>query len=361
MSPSSAAVTQTYEICVLPGDGIGPEVTAAAVAVLEAAGRKFGFRCQFARQDMGGAALRATGSPFPDAARDAALRARAVLLGAVGAPEFDAEPPPRKPETGLLALRKALGCYANLRPMLRLPGAGGPLRPELVTDADFLVVRELTGGIYFGEPRGPSADGLEAVNTLRYSVAEIERVARVAFVLARQRRRQLTSVDKANVLESSQLWRRTVTRLGSEYPDVELRHLYVDNCAMQLVLRPAQFDVIVTGNLFGDILSDEAGALAGSLGVLPSASLGGKVGLFEPVHGSAPDLAGQDRANPVGAILSAALMLRHSLAQAGAADAIETAVRRSLAAGTRTADLGGAAGTQAMTAAVIAQLEAQES
>lgn len=351
-----ALAPSTFQICVLPGDGIGPEVTAAAMAVLEAAGRRFGFACAFSSQLMGGAALRAAGSPFPDATRAGVLAAQAVLLGAVGAPEFDAEPPARKPETGLLALRQALGCYANLRPMFRLPGAGGPLRDEIVAGADFVVVRELTGGIYFGEPRGFAADGQAAENTLRYSTAEIERVARVAFELARQRRRQLTSVDKANVLESSQLWRRTVARLGAEYPDVELRHLYVDNCAMQLVLRPAQFDVMVTGNLFGDILSDEAGALAGSLGLLPSASLGGAVALYEPVHGSAPDLAGQDRANPVGAILSAALLLRHSFGQENAAAAIEAAVRRTLAAGTRTADLGGAAGTRAMTAAIAAAL-----
>lgn len=345
-----------FQICLLPGDGIGPEVTAAAVAVLEAAGRRFGFACAFSSQLMGGAALRAAGSPFPEATRAGVLAAQAVLLGAVGAPEFDAEPPARKPETGLLALRKALGCYANLRPMLRLPGAGGPLREEIVAGADFLVVRELTGGIYFGEPRGFTPGGEAAENTLRYSVAEIERVARVAFDLARQRRRQVTSVDKANVLESSQLWRRTVARVAGEYPDLELRHLYVDNCAMQLVLRPAQFDVIVTGNLFGDILSDEAGALAGSLGLLPSASLGGPVALYEPVHGSAPDLAGQDRANPVGAILSAAMMLRHSFGQEPAAAAVEAAVRRTLEAGTRTADLGGTAGTRAMTAAIAAAL-----
>ncbi|MGH9535251.1 MAG: 3-isopropylmalate dehydrogenase [Terriglobales bacterium] len=351
-----AVADPTLRICLLPGDGIGPEVTEAAVRVLEAAGQQFGFRCAFSPQPMGGAALRAGGSPFPEATRAAALGAQAVLLGAVGAPEFDAEPPERKPETGLLALRQALGCFANLRPMLRLPGAAGPLREEIVAGADFVVVRELTGGIYFGQPRGFTGDGGTAENTLRYSTAEIERVARVAFELARGRRRRLTSVDKANVLESSQLWRQTVTRLAGAYPDVELRHMYVDNCAMQLVLNPRQFDVLVTGNLFGDILSDEAGALAGSLGLLPSASLGGAVGLYEPVHGSAPDLAGQDRANPVGAILSAALMLRHSFAQEAAAAAIERSVRNTLEAGTRTGDLGGGAGTAAMTAAIIAGL-----
>ncbi len=345
-----------FRICLLPGDGIGPEVTDAAVRVLEAAGRRFGFAAAFSRQAMGGAALRAGGPPFPEATKQAALAAQAVLLGAVGAPEFDAEPPERKPETGLLALRKALGCFANLRPMLRLPGAAGPLREEVVAGVDFLVVRELTGGIYFGAPRGFAADRQSAENTLRYSVPEIERVARVAFGLARGRQRRLTSVDKANVLESSQLWRQTVTRLAAEYPEVELRHMYVDNCAMQLVLNPRQFDVIVTGNLFGDILSDEAGALAGSLGLLPSASVGGAVDLYEPVHGSAPDLAGRDRANPVGAILSAAMMLRHTFRQEPAAAAIEAAVRRTLEAGTRTADLGGSAGTRAMTDAIIGAL-----
>lgn len=342
-------------ICLLPGDGIGPEVTAAAVEVLEAAARRHRLALAFQTQLIGGAALRAAGEPLPAATRQGALAARAVLLGAVGAPEFDGEPPARKPETGLLGLRQALGCFANLRPMYRLPGAGiSPLREEIVAGADFVVVRELTGGLYFGEPRGFAGDA--AFNTMRYSEGEVERLGRVAFALARQRRRRLTSVDKANVLETSQLWRRVMTRLGQEYPDVELRHMYVDNCAMQLILRPRDFDVIATGNLFGDILSDEAGALAGSLGMLPSASLGGRVDLYEPVHGSAPDIAGQGRANPVGAMLSAALLLRHSLQQEQAAAEVEAAVRGALEAGPRTRDLGGEATTSEFTAAVVRRL-----
>ncbi|MGH9541768.1 MAG: 3-isopropylmalate dehydrogenase [Terriglobales bacterium] len=352
----SGAAPAAARICLLPGDGIGPEVTAAAVAVLDAVARRRGLALRFDSHSIGGAALRAAGEPFPAATRQAALAARAVLLGAVGAPEFDGEPPPRKPETGLLALRQALGCFANLRPMYRLPGAGvSPLREEIVDGADFVVVRELTGGLYFGQPRGLEAEA--GFNTMRYTAAEVERLGRVAFELARRRRRRLTSVDKANVLETSQLWRRVMTWLGSEYPDVELRHMYVDNCAMQLILRPRDFDVIATGNLFGDILSDEAGALAGSLGMLPSASLGGAVDLYEPVHGSAPDIAGKGWANPVGAILSAALLLRHSLGQEAAAAGVEAAVRAALAAGPRTRDMGGDAGTEAFTAAVLARLD----
>lgn len=345
----------------LPGDGIGPEVTQAALTVLQAAGRQFDFTLAVQPHRIGGAALRATGEPLPPATRAAVSAAPAVLLGAVGDPEFDREPPERKPETGLLQLRQLLGCWANLRPVRRIPEAGTtPLREEIAARTDLVVVRELTGGLYFGEPRGLRPDGSAACNTMRYSAPEIERLARFAFRLAQQRRRHLTSVDKANVLEVSQLWRSVFQRVAREYPDVRTDHLYVDNAAMQLLLRPASFDVIATGNLFGDILSDEAAVLAGSLGLLPSASLGGAVGLYEPVHGSAPELAGTDRANPAGAILSAALMLRHSFQMEAAAAAVEFAVERALRRGPLPADLAAphapAASTSAFTAAVTAGL-----
>ncbi len=351
----------TLHFCLLPGDGIGPEVTAAAVEVLEAAGKRHSFTLEPVAHLIGGAAIRATGSPLPDATRAGVTAVPAVLLGAVGAPEFDREPPARKPETGLLALRQLLGCWANLRPMRRIPGAGTtPVREDIVAGTDLMVLRELTGGIYFGQPRGFSANRDEAFNTMRYSVTEIERLARFGFDRARGRRRHLTSVDKANVLEVSQLWRETFVRVGQEYPDVTLDHMYVDNCSMQLILRPKFFDVIATGNLFGDILSDEAGVLAGSLGLLPSASVGGAVGLYEPVHGSAPDIAGKGWANPIGAILSAAIMLRHSFELEAPAAAIERAATSALQAGVLPRDLTppGApfATTAEMTAAVIARL-----
>ncbi|MGN6592811.1 MAG: 3-isopropylmalate dehydrogenase [Terriglobales bacterium] len=346
------------KIVTLPGDGIGPEVTAAALSVLHAAGRRFHFSVTAAEHLIGGAALRAAGDPFPAATRIAVAGTQAVLLGAVGDPAFDAEPRERKPETGLLALRSQLGCWANLRPVRRLPGCGTtPLKEAVAAGTDLLVLRELTGGLYFGQPRGFAPDRLSAHNTLRYSVEEIERLARMGFALARQRRRKLTSVDKANVLETSQLWRQVFQRVAPEFPDVTLDHLYVDNCAMQLILRPASFDVVATENLFGDILSDEAGVLAGSLGLLPSASLGGPVGLYEPVHGSAPDLAGQNTANPAGAILSAALMLRHSFGLPEAAAAIAMAVEAALTRGLLTRDLvpAGAAfaSSSQFTAAVV--------
>lgn len=327
-------------ICLLPGDGIGPEVTAAAAEVLQAAASRFGFALAFDSAAIGGAAIRSFGDPFPPATRSAVANAQAVLLGAVGAPEFDREPRERKPETGLLALRRQLGCWANLRPVRRIAGAGTtPLREDVVAGTDLVVLRELTGGLYFGEPRGFAPGRSAAFNTLPYSVAEIERLARFGFELARRRRGRLTSVDKANVLETSQLWREVFIRVARDYSDVTLDHMYVDNCAMQLILRPRGFDVLATENLFGDILSDEAGVLAGSLGLLPSASLGGPIGLYEPVHGSAPDLAGKNQANPAGAILSAALLLRHSLQLEDAARAVETAVEATLAAGLLTADL----------------------
>ncbi|MGH9475195.1 MAG: 3-isopropylmalate dehydrogenase [Terriglobales bacterium] len=341
----------------LPGDGIGPEVVEAACAVVAAAGRHCGFSVQREVHLIGGAAVRATGDPLPPATRAAVTGAGAVLLGAVGDPTFDGEPPARKPETGLLALRKLLGCWANLRPVRRLAGAGTtPLREEIAVGTDLVVVRELTGGLYFGEPRGFAPDGRAAHNTMRYSTPEIERLARFAFTLARRRRGRVTSVDKANVLEVSQLWRRVVTGVAAEFSDVHVEHLYVDNAAMQLLLRPSSFDVILTGNLFGDILSDEAAVLAGSLGLLPSASLGGAVGLYEPVHGSAPDLAGNNVANPAGAILSAALMLRHSYQLESAATAIEAAVEQALGQGPPPRDLAAPGAPFALTTEFTARV-----
>ena len=343
--------SNTYRIACLPGDGIGPEVTQAALRVMEAVAGAAGFALAVEEHLVGGAALDAAGAPLPRATRAACLQADAVLLGAVGGPAWNDRTGAERPESGLLALRKALGVYANLRPVAvpeALAGAS-PLRPERAGGTDVLIVRELTGGIYFGAPRGN--DGDEAFNTMRYTRAEVERVARVAFEQARQRTGRVTSVDKANVLEASQLWRAVVTELHRrEYGDVALDHLYVDNAAMQLVRDPKQFDVLLTANLFGDILSDLAATLPGSLGLLPSASLGGgpggrkSAGLFEPVHGSAPDLAGQDAANPLAALLSGALLLGH-LGEAQAAEAIRQSVREALAAGCCTADLGGTAST----------------
>jgi 3-isopropylmalate dehydrogenase len=328
-------------IAVLPGDGIGPEVTRAAMSVLRAACSLEGVDVDASDFPVGGAALRATGSPLPDATLAGCLGADAVLLGAVGDPSFDGEPRDRRPETGLLRLRKALGVFANVRPAKAAPGlaAAGPLKPEVVSGLDLVVVRELTGGLYFGEPRSLDLEAGRAVNTLPYSREEIERVAEVAFRLARERRGLVTSVDKANVLETSVLWRRVVTELSARHPGVRLEHQYVDSCAMALVLAPARFDVLLTENLFGDILSDLAGALVGSLGLLPSASLGNGPGLFEPVHGSAPTLAGKDVANPAGAILSAAMLLRDGCGLPRPAAAVEAAVERVLDSGLRTTDL----------------------
>jgi 3-isopropylmalate dehydrogenase len=344
------------KIVLLPGDGIGPEVIAAAQGVLLEVGKAFGHQWTFERHALGGVALREGNPPLPEATLRACLGADAILLGAVGDPAFDREPPERRPERGLLDLRKALGAYANLRPARVWPGleSYSPLKPEIVSGTDFVVVRELTGGLYYGEPRGFMADA--AVNTLRYSSAEIERIAHVAFAEARRRRRHVTSVDKANVLEVSQLWRSVVSHVGEAYPDVRLDHLYVDNCAMQIALKPAQFDVILTENLFGDVLSDEAGAIAGSLGLLPSASLGDGPGLFEPVHGSAPALAGKDVANPIGAIASAAMLLRHGLRMDAEADLVERACQSVLQSGVRTPDIGGTARGSEVSAAVIAAI-----
>ena len=339
-------------IALLPGDGIGPEVVAAAVRVVERIAARFGHALLFTSRLIGGAALRGGQPPLPDDTLSAAKSADAVLLGAVGDPAFDGRPPGQRPEASLLALRRALGVYANLRPARAWTGlkTSGPLKPEVLAGTDLVVVRELTGGLYYGQPRGVADDGQSAVNTMQYSRAEIARVSTVAFELARRRRRKLVSVDKANVLEVSQLWRAVVSDIGRDYPDVELTHEYVDVAAMKLALAPARFDVVLTENMFEDILSDEAGAVCGSLGLLPSASLGDGPGSFEPVHGSAPDIAGKGIANPVGAILSAAMLLSDGLGLADEATAIVRAVERALANGARTADLA-AAGQRALSTA----------
>ncbi len=349
-------------ILLLPGDGIGPEVVAAAADVLRAVARRFGHDFELPEAIIGAAALRKNLPPLPDDTLTAARSANAILLGAVGDPAFDRGPSSGRPEAALLGIRKALGLYANLRPARVWPGleAAGPLKPEVLAGTDMLVVRELTGGLYYGEPRGIAADNSSAHNTMRYSRHEIERIARRAFDAARLRRRRVTSVDKANVLETSRLWRQVVTEVAAEYSDVTLDHMLVDSCAMRIALAPSSFDVIVTENMFGDILSDEAGAIVGSLGLLPSASLGEGTGLFEPVHGSAPDIAGKNIANPIGAIASAAMLLRHALNLESEADAVDAAIERTLAKGLRTADLaqgGPSVGTAAMANAVVAEIE----
>lgn len=354
-----------YQIVTLPGDGIGPEITACAVTVLKKAAERFGFTVETSEQLLGGCAIDATGSPLPQATVDACKQADAVLLGAVGGEKWDTLPGNQRPEAGLLGIRGALGLFANLRPAKvwkPLRGAS-PLKSEILGDGmDILILRELTGGIYFGQ-RGRDTDekGVKsAYDTERYSVPEVARIAHVAFKAAQGRDKRVCSVDKANVLESSRLWRETVLEVAKEYPDVQLSHLYVDNAAMQLVRNPHQFDVIVTGNMFGDILSDEASMITGSIGMLPSASLGeGTLGLYEPIHGSAPDIAGKGIANPLATILSVAMMLRHSLGEAKAADAIEAAVAATLDSGVRTPDIaagGASVGTQAMLEAVLANL-----
>ena len=340
-------------ITTLPGDGVGPEVTFEAVRVLETVAAIHGYRFEFEEHAIGGVAIKKFGSPLPRATLDACLASDAVLLGAVGAPEFDRLPPNQRPEAGLLLLRSALGGYANLRPAIAYPSiaACSPVRAEVAYGTDILIVRELLGGLYFGEPRGiDSSNGTTiAHNTMRYSVEEIERVARVAFEAARKRRGKVTSVDKANVLETSQLWRQTVTRVSQHYADVTLEHLYVDACAMHLIANPRRFDVLLTENLFGDILSDEAAVMTGSLGMLASATIGGDVGLYEPVHGSAPDIAGKSSANPCGAIASAAMMLRHSFGLEQDASDIELAIENVLEAGYRTADIAKGTGGYVVT------------
>jgi 3-isopropylmalate dehydrogenase len=354
------------KIAVLPGDGIGPEVVAEALKVLKALDLQF----ETETAPVGGAAYEAHGHPLPDSTLDLARQADAVLFGAVGDWKYDKLERALRPEQAVLGLRKNLGLFANLRPAIcyeQLTNASS-LKPELVAGLDILIIRELTGDIYFGQPRGrrrapdgPFAGEEEAFDTMRYSRPEIERIAHVAFQAARKRSKRVTSVDKANVLETFQLWKDVVTEVGQQYPDVELEHMYVDNAAMQLVRAPKKFDVIVTGNMFGDILSDEASMLTGSIGMLPSASLNASnQGLYEPSHGSAPDIAGKDIANPLATILSAAMMLRYSLNQPQAADRIESAVQQVLAQGLRTADIHSEGttkiGTAQMGDAVVAAL-----
>jgi 3-isopropylmalate dehydrogenase len=349
-------------VAVLPGDGVGTEVADEATSVLYSAVALFGATVEVETRPIGGRAIDEEGTPLSDATLAVCRRAEAVLLGAVGGPRWDHLRGDMRCEAGLLRLRRELGLFANLRPVRVLPELveRSTLRPEVVEGVDLMVVRELTGGIYFGQPRGRSGagDAEEAVDTMRYSRAEIARVARVAFSLARERSGRVTSVDKANVLITSQLWRDVVTEVAREFPDVELEHQLVDACAMRLVRAPRDFDVIVTENLFGDILTDEAGMLGGSLGMLPSASLGHTgPGLYEPIHGSAPDIAGRGIANPIGAILSVAMMLRHSLGMPDAAAAVEGAVRQVVRSGRLTPDLGGDAGTRDVGAAVRGALE----
>ena len=362
-----------YRIAVLAGDGIGPEIVAQAVYVLQAAAQRHGFALELSHALIGGAAYDATGHPLPPETLALCRQSDAILLGAVGGPQYDQiQPPTLRPEVGaLLPLRKELALFANLRPATLFPSLAGvsSLRADIVAQGlDILVVRELTGGIYFGQPKGRDQDGQRAIDTCVYTQSEIERIVRIGFEAARRRNKRLCSVDKANVLETSRLWREVCTRIAGDYADVELSHMLVDTCAMQLVRDPRQFDVIVTENMFGDILSDEAAMLTGSLGMLPSASLGavptaggaGTFGLYEPIHGSAPTIAGQDIANPLATILSCAMLLRHSLGQEDAAQSVENAVSRALEAGHRTKDIAptgaSAIGTQAMGEAVLKEL-----
>ncbi|WP_018123431.1 3-isopropylmalate dehydrogenase [Desulfovibrio oxyclinae] len=354
------------KICILAGDGIGPEIVAQGVKVLDKVGEKFGCTFEYSEALIGGVAIDATGGPLPDSTVERCKEADAVLLGAVGGPKWDTIDPSIRPEKGLLGIRKAMGLFANLRPAVLFPQLKHAcyLRPDIVENGlDVMVVRELTGGIYFGEPRleGEIEGERYGYNTMVYREHEIRRIARVAFEAARKRGGRVCSVDKANVLDVSRVWRDVVVDEHAEYADVELSHMYVDNAAMQLVRDPGQFDVIVTGNLFGDILSDEAAAITGSIGMLPSASLGADgPGLYEPIHGSAPDIAGQDKANPLATILSIAMMLRHSMDMAEEADCIEQAVQKTLEQGYRTGDImeqgAKAVGTKAMGAAVLENL-----
>jgi 3-isopropylmalate dehydrogenase len=334
----------THKIAVLGGDGIGQEVTPEARKVLEVVGRATGVSFEFEAALVGGGAIDATGDPLPASTLALCERSDAILFGSVGGPKWDSLPQEKRPERGLLGLRKELDLFANLRPARCFPMLvdASPLKREVVEGTDIMVIRELTGGLYFGEPRGREefADGgARAINTMAYTSREIERVARAAFEVAMKRKKRLASVDKANVLVVSQLWREVVTRVSKDYPQVQLEHVLVDNCAMALVHKPTHFDTIVTENTFGDILSDEAAILAGSMGMLPSASLGGRVGLYEPVHGTAPDIAGQGVANPIAAILSSGMLLRYSLDMGGDADRIDAAVLRVLEQGHRTRDI----------------------
>lgn len=356
-------------VLVLPGDGIGTEVTREAVRVLQRVAEKWNHSLALSEGLLGGIAIHKTGTPFPEETARLAAAADATLMGAVGLPEFDNAPPEKRPEKGLLGIRQALGVYANLRPVRAYASQieSSPLKNHLVEGTDMIIVRELTGGIYYGTPRGITENGAEtrAVNTMTYTRAEIERVSRMAFHLARQRRKKVTSVDKSNVLENSQLWRRVVVEIAKEFPDVALDHILVDNCAMQLILNPRRFDIVLTENMFGDILSDEGAVLAGSIGMLPSASIGDRrpsgawVGLYEPVHGSAPDIAGQNKANPLGAIGSVAAMLLYSFGLKEESAAVESAIEKVLQSGHVTADLrpsGAPATTEQVGEAVCAAI-----
>jgi 3-isopropylmalate dehydrogenase len=358
-----------FNILVLPGDGIGIEVTREAVRVLRHVARKWNHTLKMTEGLLGGIAIHKTGSPLPEATVKLTAEADATLMGAVGLPEFDNAPPEKRPEKGLLGIRQVLGVYANLRPVRAYKALldSSPLKNDRVAGTDMIIVRELTGGLYYGTPRGIEENGAQtrAINTMVYTRREIERVARMAFHLARGRRKKVTSVDKSNVLENSQLWRRVVTEIGREFPEVALDHMLVDNCAMQLILNPTRFDIVLTENMFGDILSDEGAVLAGSIGMLPSASIGDRkpsgawVGLYEPVHGSAPDIAGQNKANPLGAIGSVAAMLEYSFGLKEEAAAVNAAMEAVLNSGTVTADLkpaGRPATTEQVGEAVVAAI-----
>lgn len=352
-------------IAVIRGDGIGPEIVNEAIGVLDAVAKKFGHTFTYKEAPMGGCAIDEFGVPLPDESLATCLSADSVLLGAVGGPKWDGQPSANRPERGLLKLRSAMGLYTNVRParMFSDLSAACPLRADIAARGiDFVVVRELIGGMYFGEHTTTEVNGEQkAVDVCSYSEHEVRRVAKVAFDMARKRRKRVTSIDKANVLDTSRLWRKTVEEVGKDYPDVELLHMYVDNAAMQIVRDPSQFDVIVTENLFGDILSDEASQVTGSIGMIPSSSMGeGTRGLYEPIHGSAPDIAGQDKANPIGTILAAAMLLRYSFDMAAEADAVEAAVDQTLKAGFRCGDIlnegGKLLGCKAMGAEIRARI-----
>ncbi len=330
---------KSYNIAVIKGDGIGPEIVDEAIKVLDSVSKKAGFELKYKEYLMGGCAYEAVGTPIPDVTIEGSRKSDAILFGSIGGYKWDDLPREMKPESGLLKLRKELGLFANLRPVAVFDELieASSMKPEVIKGVDLLVVRELTGGIYFGEPR--ANDGQRAYNTMVYTKDEIARIAKVAFESAMKRRKKVCSVDKANVLEVSRLWRATVEEVALDYPEVELSHMFVDNASMQLVREPKQFDVILTGNIFGDILSDEASMMSGSIGLLPSSSMGGEVGLYEPIHGSAPDIAGQGIANPIATILSASMMLRYSLGEVEAADMIDGAIKDVLHEGYRTPDL----------------------
>ncbi len=348
-----------YKVALIKGDGIGPEIIDEAVKVLDAVSVKEGFEITYKEALLGGAAIDVTGDPIPDETIEIAKSSDAVLFGAIGGPKWDGLPREKRPETGLLKLRKALEVFANLRPVTvydELVNAS-TLKPEVIKGTDLMVVRELIGGIYFGEPR--ALEETRAYNTMVYTKAEIVRIAKKAFEIALKRDKKITSVDKANVLEVSQLWRETVSEVAKEYPEVSLEHMYVDNAAMQLVRDPKQFDVILTGNIFGDILSDEASMLSGSIGLLPSASIGQKYGLYEPIHGSAPDIAGQGIANPIATIASAAMMLRYQFGEIEAANRIEEAIKRVLKDGYRTKDIASFDAKEIVTTSEMGSLIAQ--